>query len=137
MGRWPAIARTYAHLDGWDYDQELERRQGSYLYNFLKSPTHRAVDSKKYPGTKAKTAQEALDVFTNILYHSHEVRDFDDTVLITPFRDERIHQVVHQLRPDLFQDNAFTSSLHMAVIEVNDPTVFDTVISPKFKTPFG
>jgi hypothetical protein len=137
MGRWPGIARTYAHLDGWDYDQELERYRGSYLYNFLKSPLHRAADPNKYPGTKVTTDQEALDVATNILYHSHEVRDFDQTKLVTPFRNHNIHQIVHQLRPDLLLDNAFTSSLHMAVIEVNDPTVFDTVVSPKFKTPFG
>lgn len=137
MGRWPGIVRTYAHLDGWDYDEELERHQGSYLYNFLKSPTHRATDKNLYPGTPATTDQEALDRATEILYHSHEVRNFDDTVLITPFRSQEIHQFVHQLKPELFRDNAFTSSLHMAVIEICDPSVFDTVDRIKFKSPFG
>lgn len=137
LGRWPAIVRGYAKLDGWDYDQELERHRGSYLYNFLKSPTHRAADPNIYPGIDADTPEEVLDRASEILYHSHEVRNFDDTVLVTPFRHADLHQVVHQLKPELLLDNAFTSSLHMAIIEVCDPSVFDTVDRIKFKSPFG
>lgn len=131
MLRFPQHVKSiFKHYD-LDYNEELQKCKGSYLYNFLQCADHNCDNT--YPASNFDTLQETKNWILDIIKFNMEVQSIENCEFVFPWRQKEIPIQMLNLNFDTFKEHVFHSTVHKKIIEMNDKKIINFIPQEKEK----
>lgn len=131
MIRFPQHVKSiFKHYD-LDYNEELQKCKGSYLYNFLQCADHNC--DKTYPTYDFDDIIQTKCHILDAIKYNMEIQSIENCEFIFPWRQIDIPVVMLNLNFDDFKEHAFHSTVHKKIIEINDDKINNIIPTQKEK----
>lgn len=124
------VKSIFSHYDI-DYNEELQKNVGSYLYNFLQCADHNCdVTYPQYEFTDIiKTKCHILDA----IKYNMELQTVENNLFVFPWRQVEIPVAMLNLNFNDFKEHVFHSTVHKKIIEINDNKINNIIPTQKEK----
>ena len=131
MIRFPQHVKSLFRHYGLDYNEELQKNAGSYLYNFLQCADHNCDTT--YPQYEFTDIVETKCHILDALKYNMEIQTIENNLLVLPRRQVEIPVAMLNLNFDDFKEHAFHSTVHKKIIEMNDDKINNIIPTEKEK----
>ena len=131
MLRFPQhVKALFNHYD-LDYNKELQKCKGSYLYNFLQCANHNC--DRTYPAPEHNDMAETKHWILNAIKYNMEIQSIEKCEMIFPWRQKDIPIQMLNLNFEDFKDHVFHSTVHKKIIEMFDEKIINIIPQEKEK----
>tara|TARA_R110002074_G_scaffold127137_1_gene265937 strand:- start:3256 stop:4383 length:1128 start_codon:yes stop_codon:yes gene_type:complete len=131
MLRFPQHVKSlFRHYD-LDYNEELQKNVGSYLYNFLQCADHNCDET--YPQYEFNDIVETKCHVLDAIKYNMEIQTIENNLLVLPWRQVEIPVAMLNLNINDFKEHVFHSTVHKKIIEMNDDKINNIIPTQKEK----
>ena len=131
MLRFPQhVKYLFRHYD-LDYNEELQKNEGSYLYNFLQCANHNC--DKTYPAYEFDDITRTKNHILDAIKYNMELQTVDHNLFAFPWRQTGIPLAMLNLNFEDFKEHVFHSTVHKKIIEMNDDKINNIIPQQKEK----
>ena len=131
MLRFPQHVKSlFRHYD-LDYNDELQKNVGSYLYNFLQCADHNCDTT--YPQFEFDDIVETKCHILDAIKYNMEIQTVEHNLFVLPWRQIEIPVAMLNLNFDDFKEHVFHSTVHKKIIEMNDNKINNIIPTQKEK----
>lgn len=131
MLRFPQHVKSIFNHYGLDYNNELQKCKGSYLYNFLQCADHNC--DKTYPADESDTLLETKNWILDCIKYNMEIQSIENCEYVFPWRQTEIPVQMLNLNFESFKEHVFHSTVHKKIIEMNDKKIINFIPKEKEK----
>lgn len=131
MLRFPQHVKSLFRHYGLDYNKELQKNKGSYLYNFLQCANHNC--DKTYPAYKFDDITRTKNHILDAIKYNMELQSVDHNLFAFPWRQTDIPIAMLNLNFEDFKEHVFHSTVHKKIIEMNDDKINNIIPQQKEK----
>ena len=114
-----------------DYNEELQKNVGSYLYNFLQCADHNCDTT--YPLFEFTDLVKAKCHILDAIKYNMEIQTIENNLLVLPWRQVEIPVAMLNLNINDFKEHVFHSTVHKKIIEMNDNKINNIIPTQKEK----
>ena len=131
MLRFPQHVKAIFEHHGIDYNEELHKNKGSYLYNFLQCADHNCDET--YPTPKYESIQQTRHWILDTIKYNMEIQSIENCEFIFPWRQTEIPVQMLNLNFESFKEHVFHSTVHKKIIEMCDEKIINIIPQEKEK----
>ncbi len=131
MLRFPQHVKSIFKHYNLDYNSELQKCKGSYLYNFLQCADHNCDTT--YPASNFDTLSETKNWIIDIIKYNMEIQSIENCEYVFPWRQLEIPKLMLNLNFETFKEHVFHSTVHKKIIEMNDKKIINFIPKEKEK----
>jgi len=131
MLRFPQhVKALFRHYD-LDYNEELQKCKGSYLYNFLQCADHNC--DKTYPAPEYDDIAQTRHWILDTIKYNMEIQTVEKFNFIFPWRQTDIPVQMLNLNFESLKEHVFHSTVHKKIIEMCDEKIISIIPQEKEK----
>ena len=131
MLRFPQHVKALFHHYNLDYNEELQKCKGSYLYNFLQCADHNCDTT--YPAPGYDDIAQTRHWILNAIKYNMEIQSVEKCNYVFPWRQTDIPVQMLNLNFDTFKEHVFHSTVHKKIIEMCDEKIINIIPQEKEK----
>ena len=131
MLRFPQHVKEMFQHFGLDYNEELQKCKGSYLYNFLQCADHNCDTT--YPTPNYNDISESRYWILDQIKYNMEIQSVEKSNFIFPWRQTEIPIQMLNLNFESFKEHVFHSTVHKKIIEMCDEKIINIIPQEKEK----